>query len=494
MRRTAGQNVLPLLALFLLLTSCGPGPQAGGGIGGTGNTATVVSGPITNTSPGNVAVSRYDYSTEATVMTVDGASGSQGDLKKGMVVVLTATLTHNYGTNELPQRTANTLLYEDTVEGIVQSVSPDGLSLVVLGQTVTITSTTNIDATVPGQNILSLIPDRDLIEVSGFVTGDGTIVGTLIALKTIDPNTGGPDFEVKGFIKNHNAARTTFEIGFLTIHYDNADFHGMPNPAEKVWNGLLVDARGSQVLPGGSGPYGIRMTAARVKPEGLVASDGEDVEVEGFVTQVLGQGDFFLGNVQVQTSAGTTFEGGTPNDIIVGARLEVEGPLVGGVVRAATVEFEGETELQANVAAINSSDNTVTLAGLAGLALRFDSQTALHGQGNPRGLDDLRSGDHLQIHGRLQGVNTILATEVERSDPSLNVQIQGSVTSAANPLLILFGSSIDTSGIPESGFRGPYGTVGRSSFFAGLSSGTHVALRGTSQGTMVTWTSASRGN
>jgi hypothetical protein len=31
------------------------------------------------------------------------------------------------------------------------------------------------------------------------------------------------------------------------------------------------------------------------------------------------------------------------------------------------------------VATINSSDNTVTLTGLAGLAIQFDDQTALHG-------------------------------------------------------------------------------------------------------------------
>jgi len=35
------------VAVTVLLASCGTSPQAGGGIGGTGNTATVVSGPST---------------------------------------------------------------------------------------------------------------------------------------------------------------------------------------------------------------------------------------------------------------------------------------------------------------------------------------------------------------------------------------------------------------------------------------------------------------
>jgi hypothetical protein len=265
----------------------------------------------------------------------------------------------------------------------------------------------------------------------------------------------------------------------------------MPNQTNNSWTGLLVDVRGSQVSSGGSGSYGIRITATKVKPEVLGIEDSEGAEVEGFVTQVLGQGDFFLGNVHVQTSAGTTFEGGTLNDILLGAHLEVHGSLIGGIVNAAKVEFEGETELQANVATINSSDSTLTLKGFAGLVIQFDSKTALHGQGNPRQLDDLHSGDHLQIHGRLRGGNTVLAREVERSNPTSNVQVQGLVTSAADPIIVLLGASIDTSSIPESGFRDLYGVGGRGTFFAGLTRGKKVALRGTVLENTVTWSSAS---
>ena len=488
MRRKARQKVLAPIALFLLLASCGPSPQAGGGIGGTGNTATVVSGPITNTSSNKVAVSGYDYNTSSTVMTVDGAAGNQSDLKKGMVVLVNATLTHHYGTNDPPQRTANTLFYEDTVEGVVQSVAPDGSSLVVLGQTVLIKTTTIVDATIPGQNILNLVPGRDLIEVSGFVTGDGVIIGTLIDLKT-----GTPDYEIKGFIKNHDATHGTFEIGALTVDYHNANLSAMPDPASNTWNGLLVDVRGSQVSPGGPGPYGVRITATKIQPEKLGIKGGEGAEIEGFVTLVLAQSDFYLGNVHVQTNGSTTFEGGTLNDILVGAHLEVHGSLVGDVVSATKVEFEGETELEANVATIDPSNNTLTLIGLAGLAIQFDSKTTLHGQGNPRLLADLSSGDHLQIHGRPRSGNTVLAKEVERSDPKSNVQLQGLVTSASDPFMVLLGASIDTSLIPESGLRGRDGAIGRSAFFGNLSSGKKVTLRGTYQGNTVTWSSASRG-
>lgn len=328
MKRRARQEVLAPIALFLLLASCGPSPQAGGGIGGTGNTASVASGPITGF--GSVFVSQYEYATTNTTMTVDGKSGNQSDLKKGMIVLVNATLSHNYGTSDPPQRTANTLVYEDTVEGVVQSVAPDGSSLVVLGQTVAITPTTIIDPSVP---TLGNLNRNDLVEVSGFVSGSGTVVATLI-----DRKIGAADYQVKGFITQHDEHSKSFTIGSLAVDYTGADIGQMPNPAGNAWNGLLVDVRGSQVSPGGSGPYGIRMTATKVKPENLSIEDGEDVEVEGFVTQ-LGQGGFYLGNVHVQTSANTTFEGGTLNDILIGAHLEVHGSLIGGIVNATKVEF-----------------------------------------------------------------------------------------------------------------------------------------------------------
>jgi hypothetical protein len=412
MRPKACQNILAPLALFLLLASCGPSPQAGGGIGGTGNTASVASGPITGF--GSVFVSEYEYDTTTTTMTVDGKSGSQSDLKKGMVVLVNATLTHNYGTNDLPQRTANRLFYEDTVEGMVQAVAPDGSNLVVLGQTVTITAKTIVDATIPEQNILSLVPGRDLVEVSGFVTGDGVIVGTLIDLKA----EATPDYEVKGVIKNHKAALSTFEIGSLTVDYRNADLREMQNHTSNSWNGLVVDVRGSHVSSGGSGSYDIQMTATKIKPDGLGTDDSEGAEIRGFVTQVVAPGDFYLGNVHVQIHDSTTFEGGTLNDILLGAQLEVHGPLIGGIVNATKVEFEGEAELEANVATINSGDSTLTLTGLAGLVIQFDGKTALHGQGNPRRLADLRSSDHLQIHGRQSGGNSVLQERWNEPTPS----------------------------------------------------------------------------
>jgi hypothetical protein len=333
MKRTLDQNPLTTIMLFLLLASCSPGPQAGGGIGGTGSIASIASGPITGF--GSVFVSGTEYDTTNTSMTIDGKPGSQSDLKKGMIVRVDATLTERPGTNDPARRTANALLYEDTLEGFVQSVGPDGAHLVVLGQTVTITTATNIDASIPGGAVRNLVAGRDLVEISGFVLGDGAIRGTFVGLKTLEVKNETPDYQVKGFIKRHQTDQKTFEIGDLTVDYQDAVLHDLPGQSTDVWDGLLINVAGKQISSGGLGSSRIHLTAALVSREGLSSEQNEGAEIEGFVTRVLSAGDFFIGNVHVLTSAGTIFEGGVLSDIQPGVHVEVHGP----------VEFEPEPEV-----------------------------------------------------------------------------------------------------------------------------------------------------
>ena len=496
MRSRLHHHILGLAALFLAVASCspaGPTPQAGGGIGGTGSVATVSSGPVTKF--GSVFVSGTEYDNTNTLYCIDHEPCSTQNghlLKLGMVVLVNGTRTVEYGSNKTLTQVADTITYEETVEGVVQSVTADGLSLVVLGQIVSVNQKTEIDPSLQGAAPHTLNPATlpgSLVEISGFVTGDGTILATLI-----QPHTGAPHYEIEGVIKNHDRIANTFAIGSLVVDYSLqlTDLSQMPSPANQTWDGLVVFVLGNQWSRGGPGPNGARMSATSVKPKALGVSDVEGTEVEDFVTRVDGPGDFFLNNVHVQTNGGTTFEGGTINDILVGSHLEVYGPLAGGIVTATKVEFETETELQANVAAIDPAANTLTLAGLSGLTIEFDGQTALSGQGNPRRVSDLRSGDHLQIHGRLRGGSAIRAKEVERSDLSSHVRVQGYVSNVSNPWLVLLGSTIDTSAIPESGFRGRTGIPGRNNFFAEFSVGMNAVLRGTYQGNAVAWTSVSR--
>ncbi len=400
MKRRHDQNLLCTIALFVLLASCSPGPQAGGGIGGTGQITSIASGPITGF--GSVFVSGFEYDTGQTLMLVDGKPGSQSDLKKGMIVRINATVTEHYDTDEELQRTANTLVYEDTVDGRVQSVAPDGGSLVVLGQTITVSTKTVVDESIAGRNVLSLVPGRDLVRISGFVTGDGMIKATFIGLKTLDIPVENSDDEVKGFIKNHKVEQKTFEVGALTVDYRNAVLNDMPSQSSDIWDGLLVDVVGKQVVSGGTGSR-VRMTATLVWPEVLASADSEDAKVEEFVTRVADSGDFFLGNLHVLTNAGTVFEGGTLNDILVGAHIEVHGPLVDGIVKATKVELK-EAELKGVVAQVLEPGNFFigNVQVLTNAGTIFDGGT----------LSNIEVGTHLEVYGSLSS-GMVHAAKVE---------------------------------------------------------------------------------
>jgi Domain of unknown function (DUF5666) len=474
---------MSLLGLFLSLASCDPGPQAGGGIGGTGSIATVSSGPVTKF--GSVFVSGTEYDNSNTIYCIDDdPCSSENRLKLGMVVLVNGTVTDEYSTGQPITRVADTISFEESVEGVVQSVAQDGLSLIVLGQVVHLDQKTVIDSSIPGQSI----NPGDRIEVSGFVVGDGHILATLITM-----HTGTPHYEVQGTIKNHDVTAQTFEIGALEVRYSTADIGQMPPLAPShslTWNGLVVHVRGDHWSQGGTGPYGARLTATRVKPIGLGVESSPEAEVEGVILHVDAPGNFLVNNLRVQTTASTILEGGTVNDLVVGSHIDIHGHLIGGVLQAERISFEGEVELAAYVESIDTASRSLTLYGLAGMTVHIDNRTAIEGENDLRRFEDIAIGDRLKIHGRPAGGNRLLAVELERSGPTTEVKFEGFVRSAADPLLVILGATIDTSGIPDNRFIGTDGrAIGRSAFFPGLPAGHSVSLKGSWTGSGVTWTS-----
>lgn len=479
------RQALGLVGLFLALASCGPVPQAGGGIGGTGSVATVSSGPVTKF--GSVFVSGTEYDNSSTTYCIDDdPCSSENKLKLGMVVLVNGRTTEQNSGNQTVARIADIITFEEAVEGMVQSIAADGLSLTVLGQVIHLDQKTIIDASIPGQSIANLVIDRDRIEVSGFVVGDGHILATLIMMHT-DP----PHYEVQGTIKNHDATAHTFGIGSLEVHYSTADISQMP-PTSQTWDGLVVHVRGDQWSHGGAGPNSATLTATRVKPLGLGVENSEEAELEGFILDVKGPGDVVVNNLRIQTTTATVFEKGAVGDLIVDARIIAHGRLAGGILIAEKISFEGNFELESNVETIDVATRSLTLAGLSGMTVLIDDHTEIGGEGDLRAFEGIAVGDHLKIHGRTSGAG-ILATELERGGQSTGVKIEGPVRSVSPPTLIIASAAIDTSGIADDRFIGSSGTIiGRSAFLQGLAAGHKISLTGIWTGSGVTWTSARR--
>jgi Domain of unknown function (DUF5666) len=458
-------NLLGAMGLIGLLSGCGSGGGgAATGTGGAASGSSAASGTITGF--GSVIVNGKRFDTSGSSFVVDGQAGSQSDLKLGMTVTVTGSFNGD-------QRFASTVSQSDAVEGLVQSVAADGLSLIVMGQTVLVDNTTIID------NNTTLVAGIN-VEVNGHILPNGVIQATFIERKL---NNVTP--EVRGFVTGHNAVAKTFQIGGLNVEYDNSTIIGdMPTPNGSNWNGLFVEVKGRAFNSGTS-----TLTATKVEPENQgVGNNRDEFEVEGLVRQVDGPGDFFIGMAHVQTTASTEFRGGTIDEIIVGAKLSAEGRLANGILTAKHVKFHASVKLEGNIATING--NTVTIAGLPGVTVTVNSQTEFKADsGNI--LSDLSVGKHVRVRGRAGSSNSVIATRVEQRSPDTDVDLQGPVQSISGQVLTILGVDVDTTGIDNTNFEGLNGQViGRAAFFNAVKEETLVKVKGRLDGAVVTWREA----
>ena len=324
--------LLCLATAWLALPSCSP--QAGGGIGGTGAVSSVSSGPVTRF--GSIYISGTEYDNTDTLYCVDDEPCSQENtLKVGMVVLVNGILTDPSANQQAGSRVANTIFYEETVEGVVQSVARDGSSLMVLGQLIAVNEGTVIDTSIQGQSLANLTPGIDVVEISGLVAGDGHIVATLIMKQS-----GTPHYEIQGTIKNHDVRAKRFEIGQLVVDYSAADVTDLSALGAPTWDGRIVHVRGDQWTAMGTVTQRPELTAMRVKQLGLGVEDSSEAKLEGFITQIKPTGELSINNHPILVMPSTTFEGGTLADLSLGDHVHVHGELVAEVLQAHPIVFK----------------------------------------------------------------------------------------------------------------------------------------------------------
>ncbi len=469
-------NLFGAVGLIGLLSGCGSGGGGTASSPASGSTSGSAAASGTVTGFGSVYVNGKKFETNDVEVIHDGQSErcsisptTHCGLKEGMTVTVTGSFNGD-------QRSASTVSQKDAVEGLVQSVAADGLSLVVMGQTVLVDSTTLIDINILNRNILNLVAGTDSVEVNGHIRPDGVIQATFIEKKP----AGSVTPEVRGFVAGHDAAANTFKIGGLNVVYDNNTIiSDMPVPSGTNWNTLFVEVKGTVFNSGTS-----TLTATKVEPENQgLGNNRDEFEVEGFVTELVGavgSGEFFIGTTHVQTTPNTEFRGGTIDEIVVGAKLSAEGRLANGILTAKHVKFHASVKLEGNIATING--NTFTVDGLPGVTVTVNSQTE---GGNI--LNNL-FGSHVRVRGRVSGSSSVIATRVEQRSADTDVDLQGPVQSISGQVLTILGVVVDTSTISNDNFEGLNGQfIGRSAFFNVVKEGTLVKVKGRLDGVGVTW-------
>jgi hypothetical protein len=135
-------------------------------------------------------------------------------------------------------------------------------------------------------------------------------------------------------------------------------------------NGLFVRVEGTR--PGGvrTPIRAVSVQADDLSPE---AEIGEDLEVEGFISNFVSSSQFLVAGQPVRTSAQTQYEHGVISDLENDVHIEAEGSVASdGVLDANEISFKdktslrgesGEYEIHADIEAVYESVGTITVFG-----------------------------------------------------------------------------------------------------------------------------------
>jgi hypothetical protein len=478
-------------AALVALTGCGGGGSSDSGLAGIGGTGKIASGTIT--AFGSVFVNGVEYNTDGATFDVNDSSGTESDLRVGMVVTVTGTVSDSTGN-------ANSIVYDSEVEGPVSGLAPltagaTARSFTVQGIDVLVDSTATIfDNSSPGFSFDTLAND-DIVEVSGFFDASGIVRASYID-KTGDFDPGNTEVEMKGTVVGATGANGTasfgesFTLNGITINIGDTSSTDLSEvPGATVTNGMFVEVDGLWV-------DATTVDAARIELEDdSVGDDGDEVSLEGLVSGFSGDLTLFFVNGQPVSATTASFEPANlqlANDV----RVEVEGEInSSGVLIAESVESRGgDVEVQAVVTSLAVPNPSLNEGSITLLLVNNTQQLTV--QSNSRTqyedktqvterlrLTDISPGDYLEIRGLVDDTGAVVASEVRRDGVNgddlsdEDVVLQGPVGSSSllESSITILGVTFATDGSTE--FEDLFErSVDSSTFYGFLSPGTLVEI------------------
>ena len=377
-RRSA---LLATLLAALAITACGGG--GGGDSSGASPSTPVAASEETMsngliTGFGSVIVNGVRFDDSSARVSDDDDDDSPGrskdDLRLGMVVTITGSTGTGTG-SVTATGTATTIVFGSELQGPVQSINGSTASgtataaigtqtLTILGQTVVAGTRTLYDPSdLP--NGFASIRVGNTLEVHGYLDpATNKLMATRVERKN-NPNS----YKLTGNISDLKAGSKTFKIGSETIDYSGVN----PNRLNaNLADGLTVRVRlsTSQTTTG-------TWNATRVKAAHPAMGNRNKVEIEGLITAFTSAKQFSVRGVPVDAN-NASFPKGTAT-IVLGARVEVKGALVNGVLIASRVKIDSDDdnhssddhvssrngiELHGAVSSLNAASKTFALRGL----------------------------------------------------------------------------------------------------------------------------------
>lgn len=420
-------------ALVAIATAFGVAACGGGGGGSSAGIDRLGVSSGTITGFGSIFVNGVEWRTNGADIEVDDQPGTESSLRLGQVVVVRGTLDAG-GTSG----SADSISFDNEIEGPVTAIDPAAGSFVVLGQTVLVVPDTVFDDSIAGG--FAGLAVGALVEVSGYRDATGAIRAT-----RIERQEAGEDAEARGLVSGLDTGNQTFQLGNLAVNYAGATLEDFGS--DTLSNGDIVEVEGNFA-------GGVLVADTVEREDDLSGEDGDESEVEGYVTQVFSATDFEVAGIRVTTNAGTEFEGGTAADIALDAKVEAEGEFnAAGLLVADKVEFrvsdeDTDVEIAGAVTAVSTQAGTFQIEGVLVRTTpttlwEDDSSAALA----TFGLADLDVGDYVEIRGAEDPsatANDVIATRVERDDSRDEATLRGPIQAENEPDLTVLGVTIST--------------------------------------------------
>jgi Domain of unknown function (DUF5666) len=383
-----------------ILVACGAGTQSGVGVGGTGTGSQTISAtptPVTVTGPitgfGSVIVNGTRFDDSAAFVIRDAKAIASNALRLGMTIEVTGTKSADGLTGS-----AETIRVFSEISGPVQSINATSNSVIILGTLVAIDGNTVFS----GATSLANIRVGDVVEAYGLrnlATGD--ISATRIEVeKAPIPADGAPAItpvSLTGTIQNLNSVSSNFTVNGQSVSYAGATISGIitnglsvrvqgatssvstqikastitvtmpitPNEDRQVeiegivsnfvsradfkLNGASVNGQNSALS---SVQVSRLANGARCQVTGVVKnatvqaskleceSSGTSTtfEVSGAISAYTSMSNFVVRN-QLIDASNAKFSNGLASSLIVGKVVSAKGPVVGGVLKASTIEI-----------------------------------------------------------------------------------------------------------------------------------------------------------
>lgn len=340
---------------------------------------------------GSIVINGVHYDEKnANVVDEDGAKHNSADLKLGMIAEVQAS---EFGAaNNVTTATAQNITFSSLIRGPVESETAD--SVVVLGQTVKITTATVFDESLSGA--LAAINTGDTVRIYG--TFDAAI-GVYTATR-IEPQSGAELYSLRGNVSAYDAIAKTLTIGSAVIDVSAALIPDGLKPGSFVRVKLQITKVNG------------KWVAVSVKAGLFAPQDNDHSEVEGSITDFTSISSFSVDGLPVDASKATFPNGST--GLGKGVQVDVEGPVVNGVLLATVVKIKTDKDMEDEgfdiegaIAAVDTVKTTLVVRGVtvnyAGLVTFLGGTVA-----------DLKLGAKVEVHGVLSpDGTTVTATEIK---------------------------------------------------------------------------------